>query len=124
VCLGGDFSFVGAGLGSGFANTAELHVMKYDETMATDEKEQWKKAVKGEHGQMQKHKVFKPVERSQVLKDAKILSSVWAMKKKASGIHCAQLNAHGYEQIDGKHCDENTKAAPVVNDATIKLCSS
>jgi len=42
--------FVGAGLGGGFANTAELHVMKYDEAMATDEKEQWEKAVEEEHG--------------------------------------------------------------------------
>ena len=50
ACLGGDFSFVGAGLGGGFANTAELHVMKYDEAMATDEKEQWEKAVEEEHG--------------------------------------------------------------------------
>jgi len=38
---------------------------------------------------MQKHKVFKPVKRSQVLKDAKILSSMWAMKKKANGTHHA-----------------------------------
>jgi len=70
---------------------------------------------------MQKHKVFKPIKRSQVPKYAKILSSMCAMKKKASGIHCAWLNAHGYEQIDGEHYDENIKAAPVVNDATIKI---
>ena len=46
---------------------------------------------------------------------------MWAMKKKANGTHCARLNARGYEQIDGEHYDENAKAAPVVNDATIKI---
>jgi len=46
ACLGDDF-FVGAGLGGRFANTVELHVMKFDEAMATDKKEQWEKAVEG-----------------------------------------------------------------------------
>jgi hypothetical protein len=30
----GEFSFVGAGLGGGFTNTSELHIMKYKEAMA------------------------------------------------------------------------------------------
>jgi len=93
------FLFVGAGLGGGFANSAELHVMKYDEVMVTDEKEQWEKAVEKEHDQMQQHKVFKPVKRSQAPTDAKILSSMWAMKMKTSRTHHAQLNTCGYEQI-------------------------
>jgi Reverse transcriptase (RNA-dependent DNA polymerase) len=29
------------------------------------------------------------------------------------------VTAHGYEQIDGVHYDEDTKASPVVNEATI-----
>jgi len=43
-------------------------MMKYDEAMATDEKEQWEKAVEEEHGRTQKHKVFKPVKKSRVPK--------------------------------------------------------
>ena len=52
-------------------------------------------------------------------KDATILSSTWAMKKKASGTFRARLNACGCEQIDGKHYNKNTKAAPVGSKATI-----
>jgi len=33
----------------------------------------------------------------------------------------AVLIVHGYEQIGGEHYDANMKAAPVVNDATIKI---
>ena len=35
----GELTCVGAGIGGGFANTKELHVMKYDEAMAGNEKE-------------------------------------------------------------------------------------
>ncbi len=31
------------------------------------------------------------------------------------------MNARGFEQVDGVHFDENTKAAPVVNMVTIHL---
>ena len=43
------------------------------------------------------------------------------MKKKANGTIRARLNARGYEQIDGEHYDDNTKAAPVVNGITIRI---
>jgi hypothetical protein len=43
------------------------------------------------------------------------------MKKKANGVHRARLNARGYEQVDGKHYNENSRFAPVVNDATIHI---
>jgi hypothetical protein len=43
------------------------------------------------------------------------------MKKKANGTIRARLNARGYEQVDGEHYDENAKAAPVVNEATIRI---
>jgi hypothetical protein len=41
------------------------------------------------------------------------------MKKKANGVHRARLNARGYE--DGKHYDEDSKFAPLVDDATIHI---
>jgi hypothetical protein len=40
---------VGAGIGGGFVNTNELHVMKYQQAMETEDKEQWTLAVKEEH---------------------------------------------------------------------------
>jgi Reverse transcriptase (RNA-dependent DNA polymerase) len=43
------------------------------------------------------------------------------MKKKASGVYRARLNARGYEQIDGEHFDKDTKASPVVALMTIMI---
>jgi Reverse transcriptase (RNA-dependent DNA polymerase) len=43
------------------------------------------------------------------------------MKKKANGAFCARVTARGFEQVDGIHYDEDTKASPVVNEATILI---
>ena len=43
------------------------------------------------------------------------------MKKKSNGEYRARLNACGYAQVDGVHYDENIKAAPVVNNATVMM---
>ena len=44
------------------------------------------------------------------------------MKKKASGIFRARLNAHGYEQVAGKHYDSYSIVAPVTSgDMTIRI---
>jgi hypothetical protein len=43
--LQSELGCVGAGLGGGFVNTNELHVMKYSEAMATPEAKQWKESV-------------------------------------------------------------------------------
>jgi hypothetical protein len=59
--FGYEMCLVGAGLGGGFIDTHELHVMKYDEAMATKDAPKWEKAVDKEHDQMAKAKVFKPV---------------------------------------------------------------
>jgi hypothetical protein len=42
-------------------------------------------------------------------------------EKKENGVHHARLNERGYEQVDGKHYDEDSKFAPVVMDATIHI---
>jgi hypothetical protein len=116
-----ELACVGAGIGGGFSNTQELHVLKYKQAMKTEEKEHWEKAVLEEHQRMEKHKVFQAVTRDELPVGATVLTSTWAMKKKANGTYRARLNARGYEQIDGEHYDENTKAAPVVNEATIRI---
>jgi hypothetical protein len=108
----GKFAFVGAGLGGGFTNTSDLHAMKYKEAMASSNCNKWQKAVNEEHKRMLKHNVWNPVLRKDVLEGAKILTSTWAMKKKANGTHCSRMNTSRYEQVDGKHYDKMTKAAP------------
>ena len=83
-----DFACVGAGIGGGFSDTSELHVMKYDEAMQmADEKEveEWHDAVAEEKERMDQHGVFKAVPVEDVPKGSKILTSTWAMKKKANG---------------------------------------
>lgn len=39
---------VGVGIGGGFSNTNELHIMKFKEAMKTTNKDKWMKAVKEE----------------------------------------------------------------------------
>lgn len=56
-----------------------------------------------------------------VPQDATILTSTWAMKKKANGKFRAQLNARGFKQIDGEHYDKSEKSSPVVNFMTINI---
>ena len=116
-----EFACVGAGIGGGFTNTQELHVMKFGQAMATNDKEHWEKAVVEEHERMKDHGVYQVVPRDKVPKEAKIITSTWAMKKKSNGTFRARLNARGFEQVDGIHYDEDTKASPVVSDTTIRI---
>ena len=117
-----ELAAVGAGLGGGFGNTQELHVMKYDQVMETEDKPKWDNAVKEEYVRMQhRHKVFKPVHRKEVPKDKKILTSTWAMKKKSSGAYRARVNARGFEQVPGEHYNKTRISSPTVNDVTIRI---
>jgi Reverse transcriptase (RNA-dependent DNA polymerase) len=118
---GFEMGLMGAGVGGGFINTQELHVVKYNQAMKGPDKTQWEVAMKEEYNRMIKNKVWKAVPRASVPKEATILSSTWAMKKKASGIYRARLNAHGYEQFNGEHFDKGTKASPVVGLTTIMI---
>jgi hypothetical protein len=106
---GFEMGLMGAGVGGGFINTQELHVLKYNQAMKGPDKKHWQVAVEEEHERMIKNKVWKAVPKTSVPKEATILTSTWAMKKKASGVYHARLNARGYEQIDGEHFDKDTK---------------
>jgi hypothetical protein len=116
-----EFGFVGAGVGGGFVNTNKLHVLTYEQAMASPEKDKWIKALNKEMKNLQDHGVFKQVPIDHVDKKAKILSTKWVFKKKADGTYKARLTAQGYEQVDGIHYDETDKAAPVANDITIRI---
>ena len=92
--------------------------MKYHEAIKKDPVG-WQKAVDKENERMVKHNVWKAVNKTDVPRNAKILSTVWAMKLKANGTQRARINARGYEQIPGEHYDETGISSPVVNDASI-----
>jgi hypothetical protein len=116
-----EIACVGAGLGGGFKSTKELHAMKYKQVMKTPGKDNWTDALFEEHERMVKRKVWSAELRKNVPKDAKVLTSTWAMKKKANGRFRARLNARGYEQVDGEHFDSTNISSPVTNDATIRI---
>ena len=116
-----DVGLVGAGIGGGYSNTQELHVMKYNEAMATKDKDYWAKAVDEEYQRMMKYDVFTVIKHTDLPKDAKVLTTTWAMKKKPNGTFRARLVARGFEQENKIHYQDNDIAAPVVNDVTIKL---
>lgn len=116
-----EIACVGAGLGGGFQSTKELHVMKYKQAMKTKDKDMWTEAIFEEHDRMVKRQVWRTEPKKDVAKGAKILTSTWAMKKKASGRYRARLNARGYEQVDGQHYDSTNISSPVTNDATIRI---
>ena len=121
ICIGTEHACVGAGIGGGFENTNELRVMKYKEAMATDEKEEWDESANKEHDRMVEKNAWKAVPKKDVPKGAKVITSTWAMKKKANGDKIARIKARGFEQVDGEHYDKSTMAAPVTNDATIRI---
>jgi hypothetical protein len=89
--------------------------------MASPDKAKWEQGVKAEHEKLVTYVVFQPVDVNEIPKDAKILTSTWAMKKKADRTYRARLTARGYEQIDGLHFDSSDTSAPVVNDITIRI---
>jgi len=91
--MNSEHCLVVAGLGGGFDNTAELHVMKYDEAMATDQAEEWHDAVEDEHNRMLEHDVFEPTPRENMPPGVMPITSTWAMKQKANGTLRARMNA-------------------------------
>eukprot|EP00957_Ditylum_brightwellii_P165712 12615256-Ditylum_brightwellii.AAC.2 len=74
-----------------------------------------------EHDKMVKYKVWQPVPKGNVLANAKVLTSTWAMKPKASGSKHMRLNARGYKQVGRLHYSRHDLSAPVVNDMTIRI---
>ena len=96
---------VGTGVVVGFDHTSNLHVTKYDHAMKSKDKNEWKWSVEKEKESFKKHKVYKLLKRKNVPKGAKIVTSTWTMKKKASGKYRTCCNMRGYKQQDGQHYD-------------------
>jgi hypothetical protein len=116
----GELALVGAA-GGNYTTTEQLKPMKYSEAMATPDAANWDKAVTEEHDRMVDNTVWEAQKEEEVPKDATVMTSTWAMKRKANGTLRARINARGFEQINGEHYEEDDKAAPVVNDITIRI---
>jgi hypothetical protein len=115
-----EMALIGAGIGGGYINTEELHVMNYNEAIKS-EKDKWDYAVKEEHDRMVNNKVWESVPIDKIPEGTKIMTSAWAMKKKSKGNYRARINARGLEQVDGEHCDLDTKSSPVTCIVTIRI---
>ncbi|KAL7563155.1 hypothetical protein ACA910_014434 [Epithemia clementina (nom. ined.)] len=115
------FCCVGAGLGGGIQNTQELHVLTYKEAMRTPDRDKWQQAVEEEYERMINNNVFIPCPKSEVPAGSKILTSTWAMKKKANGVYRGRINAKGFQQEDGEHYDSHATFAPVVAEMTVMI---
>ena len=121
-CEDPEVACVGAALGGGFQNTAELKAMKCRDVMAGPDKKEWEDAIHEECLKMKNHNVFKEVKKKDLPDGAKVLTSTWAMKTKSNGDRRARISGRGYEQVDGVHYREEDKSAPVVNEITIRIC--
>lgn len=111
---------VGAGIADSDLDTDELKPMNYKQAMASKDRLEWKKEVANEKGRFDKYNVVTVVKRCDIPKDAKILTTTWAMKKKANGTFRGRLNARGFEQVDGSHFFGDSIAAPVTCPSTIR----
>ena len=111
---------VGAGTGGGFENTKELKVMNYKQAMLEDP-EGWTDEVAKEKARFDRFNALTAVKRKDLPKNSKIMTTTWAMKRKASGKLRGRLNARGYEQVEGKHYFEHDLAAPVTNATSIRV---
>ena len=110
-------ALVGAGLGGGFQHTSQLIPMKYHEAMASPDRLHWMEAIDTEWNKMHKYGTFREVPWDEVPADARIMDTTWAMKQKANGQKRARITLRGFKQIDGMHCHEDDKSAPVINEA-------
>ena len=86
-----------------------------------DDKEGWTKEVANTKVRFNRFKALTAVKRKDLPKGGKVMTTTWAMKKKASGKLCGRLNARGYEQVEGKHYVEHNTSAPVTNPITIRI---
>ena len=105
---------VGAGIGSRYSSTKELHPMKYKEALRTSDGEEWKKKFKKEHKQMRKNKVWIPFKISDLPKNTKVIDSTWACKKKSNRTLRGRITARGFKQKEGLHFNSSSLSLPVM----------
>jgi hypothetical protein len=75
--------------------------MTYNKAINGPDGERWKAEVENEYQQMGNCKVFKHVLKSDLPTKAKVIDSVWAMKKTSNGTLCGRINVRGFKQVEG-----------------------
>jgi Reverse transcriptase (RNA-dependent DNA polymerase) len=70
---------------------------------------------------MVKSEVWSAVNKGMLNKNDKILTTTWAMKKKANRKYRARINACGFKQKDGLHYNSTNTSSPITNDTTIRI---
>ena len=86
-----EMAAVGAVIRGGFTNTSKLKVMNYEQAMKSADAEEWKDKARNEKMLFDKYKSLTAVKRSKVPAGSKIMTTVWAMKKKPNGTQRGQL---------------------------------
>jgi hypothetical protein len=109
----GELALVGAA-GENYITTEQLKPMKYAKAMATNETAKWVTTGEEEDNRMVENNVLEVKTPEEVPEDATVMTSTWAMFR-------ARVNARGFKQINGEPYEEDNKAAPVVNDVTIRI---
>ena len=69
-----EYGCVGAGIGSGIANTNKLKVIGYDEAMQRKDKNEWMNSINEEHNRMLKNKVWMVVKKKDMPKTLILLT--------------------------------------------------
>ena len=92
-------------------------MLKFDKVMNGPDKKNWYQAIEEEYESFVKNDCFEEVPINEVKPGTKIITSTWAMEKKASDRYMAR----GFEQQEGVHCDLEQISYPVTNDATIRI---
>ena len=67
------------------------------------------------------NRVWEPLDKKDLSEGAKVMTSTWACKKKSNSTHHGQLNAKGFEQIEGKHFDPTSTAALVTDNTMMRI---
>ena len=96
-------------------------MVKYNDAVATKDKEKWDIAVEEDYKKMKKYNVCTPIKLKDVPAESKILTYTWDIKKKISRVHIARMNARGYEKIYGVNYESANISSPVTNDKSIKI---
>ena len=81
----------------------------------------WKEEIENEHKQMVTNKVWEPLDKKNLPEGAKVITWIWACKKKSNSTYHGQLTDRGFKQVAGKYFDPMSTAAPVTNNTTIRI---
>lgn len=92
--------------------------LTYQEAITSEEKEEWKEAIKTEKESLKRNNTQKIVENSEA-EGKKILSSKWIFKTKDNGKKKARLVVRGFEQVYGIDYEETF--SPVVNNTSLRI---